>query len=447
MDSTQKYSNLADYSIELSKSMQKFDRVYMSSKPPRQMGSFNVTLQSINNLMHNIKETLKMQGNMKKLAVIDPVAKKDNKNARKAADQINSIKSEVNQNLSRLKEEYFKQLELAGKQCREVESAIKDKEDRTRFHDASRSFLLMVYEAKTNKNIIPFTESDPLSKFKQAESISEHKDKEEQLNGISDFNIEDADKLEKALESLTTILNENPADKLAKDIKREVVQIKNALPPKTVAISKEGLEQIKKSSQLLLDLEQVSSVISSAQGFLGSDSKMQKINKQLDTLKPLLVKAIDEEQERYRDAKKQQANIQGKIDYATKAVETYGNILDGNARLGQEQIRIGNKTHPLYAENDRLKEQERKAIEDAKEIEAKPVDRRVLGDDKIVDELYEQARNNRETIRQNEEYMKGKSEEVVVTQLPPEYTDMKKRLQGVSSLYHPTIENSERMIR
>ena len=50
------------------------------------------------------------------------------------------------------------------------------------------------------------------------------------------FNIEDADKLEKALESLTTILNENPADKLAKDIKREVVQIKNALPPKTVAI-------------------------------------------------------------------------------------------------------------------------------------------------------------------------------------------------------------------
>ena len=35
----------------------------------------------------------------------------------------------------------------------------------------------------------------------------------------------------------------------------------------------------KKSSQLLLDLEQVSSVISLAQGFLGSDSKMQKINK------------------------------------------------------------------------------------------------------------------------------------------------------------------------
>lgn len=243
MDSTQKYSNFADYSIELSKSMQKFDRVYMSSKPPRQMGSFEVTLQSINNLMHDIKETLKMQGNMKKLAVIDPVAKKDNKSAKKAADQINSIKSEVNQNLSRLKEEYFKQLELAGKQCREVESAIKDKEDRTRFHDASRSFLLMVYESKTNKNIIPFTESDPLSKFKQAESISEHKDKEEQLNGISDFNIEDADKLEKALESLTTILNENPADKLAKDIKREVVQIKNALPPKTVAISKEGLNK------------------------------------------------------------------------------------------------------------------------------------------------------------------------------------------------------------
>lgn len=447
MNNTQKYVNLADYSVALSESIKNISKVAFYSKPSKQLGSLNVTLENLKGLIHNIGETIKLKDKMKMLTVIDPVAKKDNKSAKKASDILHSVNTEINQNLSKLKEEYFKQLELARKQCYEVAKTIKDKKEHDRFIEATTELRLMAQEAKTNKNTIPFTKSDPLAKFRQTEAKREHKEKESQLERISDFNLEDANKLEEALKSLEAILDTNYPDKLRRDVKKEVAQIKRALPPKTITITKEGLEQIHRSSQLILDLEQINEVMKTASSYLGSNGKMRKVNRQLDSLKPLLESAIKEEKEREQKAKKQYQDIQSKVKYATEAVKTYGNILDGNARLGQEQIRIGNKTHPLYAENDRLKEQERKAIEDAKEIEAKPVDRRVLGDDKIVDELYEQARNNRETIRQNEEYMKGKSEEVVVTQLPPEYTDMKKRLQSVSSLYHPTIENGERMIR
>lgn len=447
MNNTQKYVNLADYSVALSESIKNISKVAFYLKPSKQLGSLNVTLENLKDLIHNIGETIKLKDKMKMLTVMDPVAKKDNKSAKKASDILHSVNTEINQNLSKLKEEYFKQLELARKQCYEVAKTIKDKKEHDRFIEATTELRLMAQEAKTNKNTIPFTKSDPLAKFRQTEAKREHKEKESQLERISDFNLEDANKLEEALKSLEAILDTNYPDKLRRDVKKEVAQIKRALPPKTITITKEGLEQIHRSSQLILDLEQINEVMKTASSYLGSNGKMRKVNRQLDSLKPLLESAIKEEKEREQKAKKQYQDIQSKVKYATEAVKTYGNILEGNASLSQEQIRIENETHGLYKENERLNKNTKQAIKEAHEIEETPLDRRVLNDDIRIDSLYEQARNNRETIRQNEEYMKGKSEEVVVTQLPPEYTDMKKRLQSVSSLYHPTIENGERMIR
>lgn len=435
MNNTQKYINLADYSVALSESIKNLNKARFDSKPPKQLGSLNVTLGNLKDLMHNIEETIKLKDKMKMLTTMDPVAKKDNKSAKKASDILHSINTEINQNLDRLKEEYFNQLEIARKQSHEVANSIKDKKERERFIEATTELRLMAQEAKTNKNIIPFTQSDPLAKFRQMEVKREHEEKEAQLKGISDFNLEDANKLEEALNSLEAILETNYPDKLRRDVKKEVAQIKRALPPKTITITKEGLEQIHRSSQLILDLEQINEVMKTASSYLGSDGKMQKVNRQLDSLKPLLESAIKEEKEREQKAKKQYQDIQSKVKYATEAVKTYGNILEGNASLNQEQIRIENKTHDLYKENERLNENAKQAIKEAHEIEETPLDRRVLNDDIRIDSLYEQARNDREAISNNEEYMQKKAKESQVTQLPQQYTDMKKRLQSVSSLY------------
>ena len=79
MNNTQKYTSFVDYSIKLSRSMQKFDTVFWS-KPPKQMGSFNVTMRNIATIIDNIKEIQKMRDEMRKLTSLDPEAKKDNKN-------------------------------------------------------------------------------------------------------------------------------------------------------------------------------------------------------------------------------------------------------------------------------------------------------------------------------------------------------------------------------
>lgn len=442
MNNTQKYTSLVDYSIKLSRSMQKFDTVFWS-KPPKQMGSFNVTMANIDAIIDDIKEIQTMRDEMRKLATLDSEAKKDNKSARKVADQISSIKTELNQSYAKLKDEFFKQMELAGKHCREVSRAIKDKEDKERFNKASRDFELMVYESRTESFRIPLNEKDDLAQLRQNQARQEHEEKEKQIDSIADFELQGTDKLESALSLLTTILAMTPTDDLSKEVRKEVAQIKKALPPKVIAITKDSLEQLRHSSHLLLDLEQISEIMKTTHCFRGKDGKLQKINKQLESLQPLLEQAIKEERERNMDIKQKRDDVQGKVDYATDAVKTYGDILDGNARLEQEQIQIRNNTHGLYAENSRLKEDEKKANEEAREIQMKPVDKQEWNDGLKVDQLYERARNDRQAVRDNEAYMADKMAERLVGALPAEYTDMKKRLQNVSSLYQMQMTQSQ----
>lgn len=442
MNNTQKYASLVDYSILLNRSMRKFDTVFRS-KPPKQMGSFNVTMSNVAAIIGNIKEIQKLRDEMRMLASLDEVAQKDNKSARKAGEKISSIKSELSQSYSRLKDDFFKQLKVAGKQCREVERATKDKEDRARFHGASRDFLLMVFEAETERFRIPLNETDELTQQKQDQAKREHQEQEEQLDNISEFTQQDTDKLGVALSTLTTILATTPTDDLSKEVRSEVAQIKKALPPKTIAIAKDSLERLRHSSHLVLDLEQISEIMQTTHRFRGSDGKLQKINKQLDALQPLLAQAIKEEQERNMEIKRERNAILGKVNYATDAVRTYGNILDGNVGLEQEQIRIGNNTHGLYAENARLREDEKKAYAEVQEIQKKSVDRQEWNDGLKVDQLYERAKHDMQAIHDNQEYMANKMSASPVTKLPPEYTDMKKRLQSISSLYQMQMTQSE----
>ena len=73
----------------------------------------------------------------------------------------------------------------------------------------------------------------------------------------------------------------------------------------------------------------------------------------------------------------------------------------------------------------------------------KPVDKQEWNDELKVDQLYERARNDRQAIRDNEAYMADKMAERLVGTLPAEYTDMKKKLQSMSSLYQMQMSQSQ----
>ena len=434
MNNTQKYTSFVDYSIKLSKSMKKFDTVFWS-KPPKQMGSFSLTLRNIAATIENIKEVQKMRDEMRKRTTLDSETNKENKSAGKVSEQISSIKTELNQSYVRLKDEFFKQMDLAGNQCKEVSRAIKDKDETARYNEASKDFKLMVYESRTEKFRIPFNERDDLVQLRQDQARQEHEEQERQIDSITDFELQDANKLENALSTLSKILAMTQTDDLSKEVKKEIAQIKKVLPPKTIAITTDGLERLRHSSHLLLDLEQISEIMKTSHRFMGSDGKLQKINNQLETLLPLLEQAIKEEKNRNMSIKQEHDDIRSKVDYAAEAIKTYGDILDKNVKLEQEQIQIRNNTHELYAENARLKEDEKKANAEAQEIQKRPVDRQEWNDDFKVEQLYERAKNDRQAVRENEAYMTDKMSEKAVSALPLEYTDMKKRLQSVSSLY------------
>ena len=370
MNETEKYSSIVDYSIELSKSIRKFDTIFLV-KPPKQMGSFKVTLKNILVIFNNIKEIQKMRDEMMNLTTLDFEAIKDNKAAKKVANQINLINQELNQNYERLEKEFFKQLDVAGKQLREVAHAIKNLDERIRFDEESKDFRLIVYESRTAKFRIPLNEADNLIMLNQNQSRIKHEDEEKQIDDITDIKMQDVNKLEKALSVLTKNLTMHMTDNLSKEVIKEVASIKKVLPPKTIAIASDSLERLRHSSHLLLDLEQVNEILDTVHRFSGNDGKLKVINKQLESLKPLLEQAIQEEKEKNSRIKQSYDDMQTKIDYATGAVETYSDILVENGKT----------------EN-----------------------------------------NHQLTTNSNE-----KTESV--DQLPPKYKDMKEKLKGVSSLY------------
>lgn len=444
MNNTQKYTSLVDYSIKLNRSMQKFDTVFWG-KPPKQMGSFAVTLKNVGDLIDNLKELQKINAEMQKMPSLDTEALKNNRSARKADDQISSIKSDLHNSYSRLKDEFFKQIEIAGKQCREVGRAIQDKDEKARFNSASRDFELMAFEAKTEKFRIPFNEKDEMARLKQDQVKREHEENEKQIDNISNFEMQDADKLEQALGSLTTILAMVPKDDLSNEVRSEVAQIKKVLPPKMVSINKENLEKLRHSSHLILDLEQISEILKTTHAFRGNDGKLRKIADRLEDLKPLIEQALRNERTNNQDIKQEQDNLQSKFDYATDAVKTYGNILGGNERLEQEQIRIDNGTHGFHKENERLEIDAKKANEEMHKIQEKPLYTQNWQESLRVEQLHERAKEDQEKIKENEKYMSEKMGERPVVTLPPEYTDMKKKLQNMSALYRMELIKSQEL--
>ena len=443
MSNTQKYANLTNYSIILGRSIKKFDTVFWD-KPPKQMGSFNVTLMNLITIINNIKTIEKMRIKMRSLPSLDDVALKNNKSARKVSENISSIKDELKKSYSKLQDNFFKTLEIAGKQCKEVSRAIKDKDDKLRFTEASKDFEQLVYEAKIDKSIVPFGKIDEILKLQQEQFRKEHKDQERQINDNAEFQLDDVDKLAKALEALAAILAISKTDDLSKQVRKEVAQIKKVLPPKTISISRDGLERLRHSSHLILDLEQISEVLQTTHSFTGNDGKLQKINKQLELLQVLLEQALKEEKERKSSIKQERDVVQGKIDYATEAVRTYGDILGGNDDLEQEQIRIRNENHSLNADNNRLKNDLESAKKESLGIQGIPEENRVYDDNATLQQLLEKQEYDRRVISDNERYMDNKMQEQAITALPSSYINMKRKLQSISSLYQvPMQENQE----
>lgn len=442
MNNKLKYTSLTNYSLKLKAAIRVFDTI-LYAKAPKQLGSFKVSLKSLEDMLDNIISAQEMLTKVKQLPRLDEVASKDNKSARKSQDQIDSIQSELVANLSRLKDQYMKQLELCYKQYSDVANRIVDTEDRKRFRgDQTLQFRLMANEKEYE---IPFSFKTQLEEFQNQRVKNSHHQEEQKISKSSVNESRDAEKLEEALNTLTAILISTPKGDLANDVRREVAQIKKVLSPKVLSISQEGLEQLQHSSQLLLDLQTVHDILKTTHSFLGSDGKLQKINKKLESVKQLVVDALEEEKSKNSTLQKEQDNIHSKIDYATEAVKTYGQILNDNDRLDRTQMQIRDHTHGYYSENERLEKAADQFMEEAQTILRKPLDKQSAEDGLRVDQLFDKTKEYNDTIKGNNTYMNDQMYKQRVAQLPLKYTDMKKRLSSMSSLYQLQFSEAQEL--
>lgn len=431
-----KYKDLRDYSSKLHDTLKCFDRVLLPTSARKYMSSLNVTLLNIQNIISNIVEIQRLENEMQKLTTLDSVAKKDNKSAKKAQSEISSIKADLYEHFRKLQEEFLKEMLMAERQYWKVSSSIDDQKSKENFHEKCRDFLIMAGEARDKAAIIPFAKKEKSELEQDLDDLRREKHiKEEQaINKAGNKEQENIDELEDALKSLSNILSTTSKTDLSEEIRREVKQIKKALPPKTVYIAKAGLERLRHSSQLLLDLERMNEIMASAHRFVGKDGKLQKINKQLDELKPLIQEAIHEEKEKQAKLGQTQKRVEGQISYATEALRTYDEMLRDNKALDQEQSEIIRKEHYLINENKELEQDEKESLGQAYKMQAPE-----YAD--LVNELEEKAEKDREKIKSNNIYMQEKVNQRAIKELPQRYKDMKRRLQEQSSLLTLPIES------
>lgn len=437
------YNSLVDYKIRLGETISKFDYVYVNNKAKKQLGTFKVALRELEGILDNITKLIELDNMFVKIMPFEPFQKEleQNKEAAKAIKNINEVRRDVSSELKKLQEQFFKQMEYCLKLNGKVEDKIpysNDKDsERQEYRRKAEEFETIARHSLMSKSKVPF-EQEKMSITDRNEKKREHDEKSAKIDEIYSFEKEHEDTLEQALNALAITLN-TPATysekqnlDLQKEIRKEVAEIKKALPPKVIAISSEALDKLRASDQLTLDLETIQSLL---QNPTLTGKKYWKFNDRIDEIKVLLDQALKVERERKQNIQEERDTIEKKKEYATSAVKTYDDILTSNQRLQQDQIQIRNGEYGLQSENERLKADERKAMEEAHSIESKDERYQEWNDGLKVDQLYERARNDRQAVKENEAIMADKMAESAVATLPPEYTEMKKRLQSMSSLY------------
>lgn len=427
-----KYRSLSDYAIKLRSSINKFDTIVVADKLPKQMGSFKITLKTIECLLDNIIELKDMIEKIRKVPELDSIALKDNGSAKKVFGEIKSIKSDLNYEFEKQKEEFLKQMKIAQKQCRDVYLHIKG-DDRKAFTSASRDFEIMAMNSGVD--IVPIVRVDSTA-LVQDSSQRKHIEEEERIDSLSVSEKKEFDKLHEALQMLSATMITTKNSEIKEEIKKEVDGINKVISPKAISVSKDGLEKLRHSKHLVLDLENIQEVMGNTHRLTGSDGKLQKINKRLEKLVALIAKALEEERKNEKSYEQEKDRNVGRAEFATQAVNEYKGILNHNERLEIEQTQLRDNTHLIYDENERLQEradQKRNKIKEMKEL---PKTYGRYEDVLEMEKLERKAQEEEALIEKNKEAIVDKIYEQNISVLPPEYTNMKKKLQSMSSLYN-----------
>src|SRR5574344_162513 len=344
------YNEIVAYKTQLYSAIKKIQYFDIEDiKGSKKIQAFQTSCNELLDTLNNIIELDNVINNFKKFETLDADGLKNNKSAAKFKDKKSSFYTELLSNRKEMEDKFYKQMEIYSKQNKYICDAENvfskgfSASDRKKYWEMSNDLRHMLNEDKVN---IPIERKEPES-FTNATSHDSHLNEADKIEENTKFKMEQLDRLEESYNGLKLAIEEHPSKELLGDVKKEVAEIKKALPPKVISASKDVINKLKNSQNLSIDLEQINDVMHTTRSFSGEDGKLQKLNQKYEELSALLSAAIEEERKNTNSLADDSKINQTKVEYATKAVDTY------SAKL--HSVQVEGKTGELPIEYTQMK--------------------------------------------------------------------------------------------
>lgn len=375
--------------------------------------NYRTSLFASINILEQIDDINEMLEKLYSLQKMDSQAKKENKFAQKAAIKIDNLKSELEKKRSKLIDQFKKSIQETKKKATTAMAA--GAYDR----DFIWKGILTTIHHMSKWYRVPF-----VPRFDEPRNF-DHERKEKEIDSYGSSRSSVVDNYQKQLDTLSKMLIYDKS-KIAKNISGEILEIKEALPPSgVITITESILDKLRGSKQLLLDLEDIKSLV-------GGTHFPLEYKDQIEKICDMLRSAIEEEKEKISKLDGKLSNLAQNVQMAQSALSTYSGILTENSRLEGEQQRIEDRTHGYYEENERLKESAEKHSKKFHEIQVKRPEEREFNEDLEMYRAREAEKEALEKIEANKKYMDERMREKPTTSLPSQYVHMKRKLRKLS---------------
>lgn len=389
-------------------------------------------VQPVLNTLHDLEVVQGLLAKINSMPVLDPIAIKDNKNAKKLKDNLSELRTTLLTEYSKLQTNLHDSLNA---------STMKMKDMRQLIHEAEKNYGKDYSEIKQRADEIRrnyrsnldgiFTELRVNKElFHDGRDLHEdeklqHSQKAEMVDKVFDEKVSQIDQFELAVKRLETTLRTAPKkDEQVKIATAQTKVIKKEVSPRTVVVTRDGLEKLRHSTHLTIDLNVMQELLEAQEiktlaNPTPDDEKAQKkyneINLQLAEIENLIASALTEEEVKADDLLQTVGPNYSQIQYGAEAVKSYNDVL--------------NSDKDREAEINSLEEYKKSVLELGK-ADASAIEEGVTAEQR-VDRQFENYRSyGSEVTRMNQ--MIDDLRNADSKTIPAEYLKAKEKLESLS---------------
>lgn len=229
--------------------------------------------------------------------------------------------------------------------------------------------------------------------------------------------------------------------KLKTEVKAETKAIRRVMKPKTMSISKENLEKMKKSEQLSEDVELIQDRMSTIGGIGNFGLKSSIVRKKVISIKNMMNKVLISENNKHSILNQEQLEIDRKTSFSDEAAFAYETIVEQSKNQQEasrnasiENNQLESKKIDMAYERGKLTESHGKDVESGYEVIGGDVrtNKIKIDNSKEINAITENINELEKKQKQNKQEAEELKQEKI--SIPEKYKNMKKKLQEMSNM-------------